>query len=166
MERLYAPMHRSSIQRKWIRCRKANCTKCPHGPYLYRAWRDAEGKVRTEYLGRDRPPPIPGGPDAAVGRHPYPPGSRVQFVAAHTPYWITVAGNRQIVHAENPPMVVDAVGWSRFGRSKSLYPYVTLRTAAREELVFHPYDNTFTAADPARRLDRRFPTLLIEPVGG
>jgi hypothetical protein len=33
-----------------VRCGKANCTRCPHGPYWYAYWRE-DGKVRKRYLG-------------------------------------------------------------------------------------------------------------------
>ena len=33
-----------------VRCGKANCTRCPHGPYWYAYWRE-DGKLRKRYLG-------------------------------------------------------------------------------------------------------------------
>ncbi|MGH9039760.1 MAG: hypothetical protein ACRDZ3_05975 [Acidimicrobiia bacterium] len=33
-----------------VRCGKANCTRCPHGPYWYAYWRE-DGKVKKRYLG-------------------------------------------------------------------------------------------------------------------
>jgi hypothetical protein len=33
-----------------VRCGKANCTRCPHGPYWYAYWRE-DGRVRSRYLG-------------------------------------------------------------------------------------------------------------------
>lgn len=36
---------------KWVYCGKPNCTKCPHGPYLYKSKRKGN-KVETIYEGR------------------------------------------------------------------------------------------------------------------
>lgn len=36
---------------KKVPCGKSNCSKCPHGPYRYRNYRDGSGSVKTEYLG-------------------------------------------------------------------------------------------------------------------
>ena len=55
-----------TYRREEVRCGKANCTRCPHGPYWYAYWRE-EGKLRSRYLGsakareRDLPPPSPSG---------------------------------------------------------------------------------------------------------
>lgn len=37
-----------------VRCGKATCTRCPHGPYWYAYWRE-DGKVRKRYLGTAKP---------------------------------------------------------------------------------------------------------------
>ena len=37
-----------------VRCGKANCGRCPHGPYWYAYWRE-DGRLRSRYLGRARP---------------------------------------------------------------------------------------------------------------
>jgi hypothetical protein len=37
-----------------VRCGKATCTRCPHGPYWYAYWRE-DGRVRSRYLGTARP---------------------------------------------------------------------------------------------------------------
>jgi len=37
-----------------VRCGKASCTRCPHGPYWYAYWRE-DGKVRKRYLGTAKP---------------------------------------------------------------------------------------------------------------
>ena len=34
-----------------VRCGKANCTRCPHGPYWYAYWTE-NGRRRSCYLGR------------------------------------------------------------------------------------------------------------------
>ncbi|MCI4453927.1 MAG: hypothetical protein JHC25_03135, partial [Thermodesulfobacterium sp.] len=36
---------------KYVYCRKDQCRKCPHGPYLYASRREG-GKVKTVYLGK------------------------------------------------------------------------------------------------------------------
>jgi hypothetical protein len=40
------------IRRKMVKCGKASCTTCPHGPYVYAYW-DEDGKRKSKYLGRD-----------------------------------------------------------------------------------------------------------------
>lgn len=37
-----------------VRCGKAGCTRCPHGPYWYAYWREG-GRVRTKYVGKELP---------------------------------------------------------------------------------------------------------------
>lgn len=37
-----------------VRCGKANCTRCPHGPYWYAYWKEA-GRTRSRYVGRALP---------------------------------------------------------------------------------------------------------------
>ncbi len=49
-----------SYVQKRVRCSKANCKKCRdpgggHGPYWYKVYRTADGKVRTSYHGRVAP---------------------------------------------------------------------------------------------------------------
>ena len=41
------------IKRRMIRCGKANCTRCPHGPYLYVRITEPGGPVRDVSLGRE-----------------------------------------------------------------------------------------------------------------
>ena len=57
-----------------VRCGKAGCTRCPHGPYWYAYWRE-EGRLRSRYLGRAQPPGVPeavkqGGGPGSEGRSP------------------------------------------------------------------------------------------------
>ena len=40
-----------SLRKQMVRCGKAGCTKCPHGPYWYAYWTE-NGKRRTRYIGR------------------------------------------------------------------------------------------------------------------
>jgi hypothetical protein len=44
-----------TYRREEVRCGKANCTRCPHGPYWYAYWRE-DGKLRSRYLGSARDP--------------------------------------------------------------------------------------------------------------
>ena len=44
-----------TYRREEVRCGKANCTRCPHGPYWYAYWRE-DGKLRSRYLGSAREP--------------------------------------------------------------------------------------------------------------
>jgi hypothetical protein len=37
-----------------VRCGKANCTRCPHGPYWYAYWKEG-GRTRSRYVGRSLP---------------------------------------------------------------------------------------------------------------
>ncbi len=37
-----------------VRCGKANCTRCPHGPYWYAYWKE-NGRTRSRYIGRVLP---------------------------------------------------------------------------------------------------------------
>jgi len=159
---------RSSIRKRWVRCGKKGCTQCPHGPYLYRVWRES-GKTREEYLGREDGRPAYNHPVAQVlpegrseqdlGLHPYKVGTQVRFLPDRLACW--VSDNR--AYTSTPPLKVTAIGFSRFGLSHQVYPYVVLETL-EGKAVFHPYDSTFTFADSAGRLDRRFPVPLVEPL--
>jgi hypothetical protein len=39
------------LRRQWIRCGKATCRTCPHGPYWYAVWSE-DGKRRSRYVGK------------------------------------------------------------------------------------------------------------------
>lgn len=43
-----------TYRQEGVRCGKAGCTRCPHGPYWYAYWRQ-EGKLRSRYIGRTLP---------------------------------------------------------------------------------------------------------------
>lgn len=45
---------RVSYRLERVRCGKAGCTKCPHGPYWYAYWREGD-RVRSRYIGRRLP---------------------------------------------------------------------------------------------------------------
>ena len=40
-----------SLRQQMVRCGKANCTQCPHGPYWYAYWWE-DGKRRSKYVGK------------------------------------------------------------------------------------------------------------------
>jgi len=48
-----------------IKCGKATCTKCPHGPYWYAYWWE-DGKRRSRYLGKLKEIPELAGEDSAA----------------------------------------------------------------------------------------------------
>ncbi|MGH2687640.1 MAG: hypothetical protein ACRDKW_02365 [Actinomycetota bacterium] len=53
-----------TYRQELVRCGKAGCRSCPHGPYWYAYWRE-DGRVRSRYIGRrlpDQPPPGPTAP--------------------------------------------------------------------------------------------------------
>ncbi len=39
------------VRSQLVKCGKANCTRCPHGPYWYAYWSE-DGKRRSKYLGK------------------------------------------------------------------------------------------------------------------
>lgn len=43
-----------SYRQEHVRCGKAGCTSCPHGPYWYAYWKE-EGRTRKQYVGRHLP---------------------------------------------------------------------------------------------------------------
>ena len=40
-----------TLRRQLVKCGKAACTRCPHGPYWYAYWRE-DGRRRSRYLGK------------------------------------------------------------------------------------------------------------------
>lgn len=40
-----------SLRHRLVKCGKASCTSCPHGPYWYAYWRE-DGRRRSRYVGR------------------------------------------------------------------------------------------------------------------
>ncbi len=44
-------MPRVTLRQQHVKCGKAACTRCPHGPYWYAYWRE-DGKRRSRYVGR------------------------------------------------------------------------------------------------------------------
>jgi hypothetical protein len=58
---------RVRLQARLVRCGKANCTRCPHGPYWYAYWMEG-GRRRSRYVGKLADAgPAPRAP-AAVGK--------------------------------------------------------------------------------------------------
>ena len=158
---------RTAVRVKWVKCGKANCAKCPHGPYLYRVWREG-AKVKTEYVGKAAAPKLP--PNVRPGRpsspHPLKAGARVRFVAGSGFLWVMGRRGKKAagqVREDRPPMVVETIGWAPFFRKEmgEVYPYVTL-TLPDGRPVYHPYDDNFRFLDKRRRLDRRFPIFFLE----
>jgi hypothetical protein len=45
---------RVTYRQQSVRCGKAGCTRCPHGPYWYGYWRE-NGKLRSRYIGKTLP---------------------------------------------------------------------------------------------------------------
>ncbi|MDP8959505.1 MAG: hypothetical protein M3N51_09995 [Actinomycetota bacterium] len=40
-----------TLRQQWVRCGKASCGRCPHGPYWYAYWRE-DGRRRSRYVGK------------------------------------------------------------------------------------------------------------------
>lgn len=40
-----------SLRSQWVKCGKAACNRCPHGPYWYAYWTE-NGRRRTRYVGK------------------------------------------------------------------------------------------------------------------
>ena len=53
--------HKVTYRQEHVRCGRANCTRCPHGPYWYAYWRE-DGRLRSRYIGKELPqvPDAPG----------------------------------------------------------------------------------------------------------
>ena len=45
---------RVTFRQERVKCGRAGCTKCPHGPYWYAYWREA-GRLRSRYIGKELP---------------------------------------------------------------------------------------------------------------
>jgi len=43
-----------TYRQEHVRCGRANCTRCPHGPYWYAYWREG-GRLRSRYIGKQLP---------------------------------------------------------------------------------------------------------------
>ena len=43
-----------TYRQEHVRCGRANCTRCPHGPYWYAYWRE-DGRTRSRYVGKELP---------------------------------------------------------------------------------------------------------------
>lgn len=59
-------MTRFTYRSEYIRCGKAGCRKCPHGPYWYAYWKES-GKTRKKYCGKTRPVEEPAEQPAELG---------------------------------------------------------------------------------------------------
>jgi hypothetical protein len=49
-----------TFRQEKVRCGRASCTRCPHGPYWYAYWREG-GRLRSRYIGKQLPQ-VPGAP--------------------------------------------------------------------------------------------------------
>jgi hypothetical protein len=63
-----------------VRCGKATCGSCPHGPYWYAVWKE-DGRTRKRYIGRHLPGQtpervVPDLAEDAAPAAPAPSGSR------------------------------------------------------------------------------------------
>jgi hypothetical protein len=43
-----------TFRQEMVKCGKAGCTTCPHGPYWYAYWREG-GRTRSRYVGKNLP---------------------------------------------------------------------------------------------------------------
>lgn len=43
-----------TFRQEMVRCGRATCTRCPHGPYWYAYWREG-GRLRSRYIGKELP---------------------------------------------------------------------------------------------------------------
>ena len=57
------PEGKVTYRQEQVRCGRANCTRCPHGPYWYAYWREG-GRLRSRYIGKELPEPAGKGPKA------------------------------------------------------------------------------------------------------
>lgn len=49
-----------TFRQEMVRCGRATCRRCPHGPYWYAYWRE-RGRLRSRYIGKQLPK-APGSP--------------------------------------------------------------------------------------------------------
>lgn len=59
-DRLNSLHNNATIREEFIKCGKANCNLCPHGPYYYGYWKEKtkdgnKSKLRKRYLGASDP---------------------------------------------------------------------------------------------------------------
>ena len=48
------PTRNVTYRLEMVRCGKAGCASCPHGPYWYAYFRE-DGRLRSRYIGRELP---------------------------------------------------------------------------------------------------------------
>lgn len=61
-------MSKTTYRREYVKCGKAGCKKCPHGPYWYAYWHEGK-RLRKKYLGKKfRPEGDTEGPPPSVNR--------------------------------------------------------------------------------------------------
>lgn len=47
-------MGKYTYRQEWVKCGKAQCKRCPHGPYWYAYWSE-KGKLHKRYIGKNLP---------------------------------------------------------------------------------------------------------------
>jgi hypothetical protein len=50
----HRPPGKVTYRQERVRCGRAGCGQCPHGPYWYAYWREG-GRLRSRYLGKRLP---------------------------------------------------------------------------------------------------------------
>lgn len=43
--------YKATYRTEWVKCGKATCKRCPHGPYVY-AYQRINGRLRKRYVGK------------------------------------------------------------------------------------------------------------------
>lgn len=61
---------KKTMRSEWVKCGKAGCGGCPHGPYWYAYWK-VKGKLHKEYIGRELPKQPGAGKAAEEKAHPW-----------------------------------------------------------------------------------------------
>ncbi len=86
-----------TLRQQEVRCGKATCTTCPHGPYWYAYWSE-EGRRRSRYLGKLDDVPEALDTDATGVDHGAVADAETSDDAA-TPEVARVAGRDDATHA-------------------------------------------------------------------
>ena len=113
------------IRSRLVQCRRAYCTKCPHGPYYWAVW--SEGGRRIEqYYGKTQPP-LTTIPFLNLFHETPTPGTTLRIPGDSGVVWGT-AERAHVTWYSLPTIVrVDAHGVSRMGSDHALTSWVTIR---------------------------------------
>ncbi len=60
-----------TLQLEYVRCGKAGCRRCPHGPYWYAYWSEP-GRTRSAYVGKQM------GKARFLANHVFNTGGRIE----------------------------------------------------------------------------------------